>query len=293
MNLSWKDFVFSIKKEAGANDPPASVSRNTHDGLGSTASYGASSFGGPLARRMPINGGGWKIWDSLRKINPLVMVDPKEMDRQVERERPDGSSDTYYHNILVGGANAGGRGVFGLSTLPFGVLLKGDNKELFRNGDISGIRAGIDKAISDKKNVRVWGHSWGGHDVVQLAKDYPNVQFIACDPVSWTGVPDRIPKNVTILRPDDKVPSDIFSALAQVVGHQWPLIEKGEGKTIVYHGNHVKGISDAIKRYNDDVRSERILKQRNANNGKTEQIDLRGAARNLTPYIMKMLRKEI
>lgn len=194
-------------------------------------------------------------------MDPTVRVDPSAISDAIKEQNPWGSSDTYYHNILVGGANAGGKGFFGLSPLPFGTLLLGDNRELYRNGDIRGIRTGIERALKAGKNVRVVGHSWGGADVANLAKDYPNAEFIACDPVSWFGVLDSLPKNLTIFRPDNKVPARRWTNRgAQIFGHQWPIIEKGDGRTIIYHGNHVDGLPDALSRYNNDVRSERILR---------------------------------
>ena len=86
-----------------------------------------------------------------------------------------------------------------------------------------------------------------------LALKYSKVPFILADPVSWTGVPKSIPKNVTILRPDNSTSEGSSvkrlintGRLAQILGHQWPKIEKGEGKTLTYRGDHTVGVGPAI-----------------------------------------------
>ena len=128
---------------------------------------------------------------------------------------PDEESDPHYYNILVGGANAAGEGFTALSALPFGVFAKGDNKELFCNGEVQEIRNAIERAAKRGKNVRVFGHSWGGAVVANLAPEYPEIPFYALDPVSWTGVPDEIPRNLTIYHPRGTDDID-FPRMAQI-----------------------------------------------------------------------------
>ena len=162
---------------------------------------------------------------------------------------PNEVSDPNYYNILVGGANAAGKGFTALSGLPFGVFAKGDNKELFRNDEVGKIRKAIERAVKQGKNVRVFGHSWGGATVARLAPEYPDVQFYALDPVSWTGIPDEIPKNLTIYRPRGTKTIDV-PRLAQILGHQWPVITKGEGKTVFYDGDHFLGLRREMNELN-------------------------------------------
>ena len=178
------------------------------------------------------------------------------------KKYPNDESDPYYYNILVGGANAGGEGFKGLSALPFGVLAKGQNRELIRNGEIKRIRDSIESALKDGKHVRVVGHSWGGGDVARLAKEYPDVPFFSLDPVSWTGRLKELPKNLTIVRPDGSMNGFDLPRGAQVFGGQWPLIQKGEGKTVVIPGDHVTGYGPWLTRMNREVREARLAQQK-------------------------------
>lgn len=175
---------------------------------------------------------------------------------------PDEESDPHYYNILVGGANAAGEGFTALSGLPFGVFAKGDNKELFCNGEVQEIRNAIERAVKLGRCVRVFGHSWGGATVARLASEYPDIPFYALDPVSWTGVLDEIPKNLTIYHPKG---TDDFDAprLAQILGRQWPIITKGEGKTVYYDGDHFLGLRPELNALNRRVRDERIAASTN------------------------------
>lgn len=170
---------------------------------------------------------------------------------------PEEESDPRYYNILVGGANAGGEGFTALSALPFGVFAKGDNKELFSSGEEQGIRRAIERAARRGKNVRVFGHSWGGAVVAKLAAEYPDMPFYALDPVSWTGVLDEIPKNLTIYHPRGTGDID-FPRLAQILGRQWPVIRKGEGKTVFYDGDHFLGLRREMNELNRRVMKEKV-----------------------------------
>ena len=167
-----------------------------------------------------------------------------------EARRYDMPNDPYYHNLLMAGANAGGNGFFGISDMPFGVVSKGENRQLFRNGQIKELRAALDAAIANGKHARVIGHSWGGADIAGIAKDYPEIPFYALDPVSWGGRPDKLPNNLTVLRPKDTGitnPNDtVLGWLAAKVGGRWPKIEGG--KTIYYDGGHVGGVGNAMNR---------------------------------------------
>ena len=169
---------------------------------------------------------------------------------------PDEESDPHYYNILVGGANAAGEGFTALSALPFGVFAKGDNKELFCNGEVQEIRNAIERAAKRGKNVRVFGHSWGGATVARLAPEFPDIPFYALDPVSWTGIPDEIPQNLTIYHPRGTDDFD-YPRLAQILGRQWPIITKGEGKTVYYDGDHFLGLRSEMNELNRRVRDER------------------------------------
>lgn len=163
-------------------------------------------------------------------------------------------SDPYYHNILVGGANAGGSGIKGLSSLPFGVLAKGDNKALFRNGEIDKIKKEIVGALEAGKHPRVIGHSWGGADVANLAKYFPGVPFIALDPVSWKNNIEKSPDNLTVFLPEDtsikgtlrQDGENLTSRLAPIFGHRW---NAPEGNVVRYKGGHVVGLNNAITQY--------------------------------------------
>lgn len=168
---------------------------------------------------------------------------------------PDEESDPRYYNILVGGANAAGEGFTALSALPFGVLAKGDNKELFCNDEVRQIRKAIERAVRQGKDVRVFGHSWGGATVANLASEYPDIPFYALDPVSWRGVLYELPKNLTIYHPRGNDDFD-FPRLAQILGRQWPVITKGEGKTILYDGDHFLGLRPAMNALNKQGRNE-------------------------------------
>lgn len=181
-------------------------------------------------------------------------------------------NDNYYHNILVGGANAGGNGFWAQSELPFGVLATGDNKKLFRNGDIKGIRSEIDRAVKERLHPRVVGHSWGGADIARMAKDYPDIPFIALDPVSWTGRIDELPKNLSIMRPRNtsyfgNEHENLFGYLAGKLGGRWPKIDKGEGTTYYYNGGHATNANHALnwlayKQWADRVSQEGVYRPR-------------------------------
>ena len=197
---------------------------------------------------------------------------------------PDEESDPHYYNILVGGANAAGEGFTALSALPFGVFAKGDNKELFRNGEVQEIRNAIERAAKRGKNVRVFGHSWGGATVARLAPEYPDIPFYALDPVSWTGIPDEIPKNLTIYHPRGNDDFD-YPRLAQILGRQWPVITKGEGKTVFYDGDHFLGLRPEMNALNQRVRNERTAAETNAQSvvQTTACGSLKTAKRNAAP----------
>ena len=170
---------------------------------------------------------------------------------------PDEESDPRYYNILVGGANAAGEGFSALSALPFGAFAKGDNKELFGHAEVQEIRKAIERAVRQGKNVRVFGHSWGGAVVANLAPEYPEIPFYALDPVSWTGVPDEIPRNLTIYHPRGTDDID-FPRMAQILGRQWPIIKKGKGKTVYYDGDHVTGVRREMNELNKRLKKEKV-----------------------------------
>ena len=165
-------------------------------------------------------------------------------------------TDPYYHEILVGGAGAGGTGLKGVSALPFGFLSKAKNKDVFRHDQVEEIENRIRKLIAEGKHPRVWGHSWGGAAIAGLAPKFKDVKFHALDPVSWTGIPDRLPDNLTIYRPtetgflDELVTSGPLTALATHLGHRWPIRAEG-GRYVSYRGDHVSGIENAIAEAHD------------------------------------------
>ena len=99
----------------------------------------------------------------------------------------------------------------------------------------------------------MFGHSWGGATVARLASEYPDIPFYALDPVSWTGVLDEIPKNLTIYHPRGTDDFD-YPRLAQILGRQWPIITKGEGKTVFYDGDHFLGLRPEMNELNRRVR---------------------------------------
>lgn len=253
---TWRDFAsIDMKKRAGANAVPIAVGYQNNGKAYSVPD--PEAFTG--SRRMNYGSGATignppptKTWMGMRTYD---LSDEA-------KKYPDDESDPYYHNILVGGANAAGKGFTALSALPFGVLAKGENKELFRNGEIDKIRAAIEKAQRDKKHVRVIGHSWGGADVARMAKDYPGVQFFALDPVSWTGRVKRLPKNLTIVRPDGSMNGFDLPRGAQVFGGQWPKIQEGEGSTVTIPGDHVAGYGPWLTRMNREVREARLDQQK-------------------------------
>lgn len=183
------------------------------------------------------------------------MVTPITLDD--EAKRVIGKSDPYFYNILVGGANAGGKGFLGLSDLPFGVLSKGTNRKLFRHNQQKQIRQEIDNALKKGLNPRVVGHSWGGSTVANIAKDYPNVPFYSMDPVSWTHRIDKTPKNLTIYYPRENSgsgSSNFATKLAPILGGRWPENINGEGNIRYYNGDHVEGVSDAVTGINNENR---------------------------------------
>lgn len=263
---TWRDFAsIEIKKTAGANDLPISVGYQNGRPFTVTS---PEAFSGP--RRMNYGAGATMgrrplFGDSGPKEKSKTWFGQKVYHLEDEAAKyPDEESDPYYHNILVGGCNAGGEGFKGLSALPFGVLAKGSNRELFRNGEIEKIRAAIEKARKNGKNVRVVGHSWGGGDVARMAADYPDIPFVSIDPVSWTGRLDSLPKNLTILRPDGSTDGWDTNKGAQIFGGQWPHITKGEGRTITYAGDHTTGAGRALTQLHNEVRNQRMAAERAA-----------------------------
>lgn len=170
------------------------------------------------------------------------------------REKENRINDPYYFNILVGGANAAGKGFFGLSQMPFGVAMEGDNHAIFRHNQEEDIKKAISVALGKGLHPRVFGHSWGGATVARLAELFPGVPMYALDPTSWTGRIDRTPKNLTICRPyimrdGNTVPGmrdKPLGELAPVFGGRWPRIDKGEGHTLEYVGSHVNGLDEAV-----------------------------------------------
>ena len=44
--------------------------------------------------------------------------------------------------------------------------------------------------------------------------------------------------------------------LAQIFGHQWPVITKGEGKTVIYDGDHFLGLRREMNELNRRVTNE-------------------------------------
>lgn len=265
---TWRDFasidmkkmaglmVFSgVMKEADTNGPPTSLVKGK--GMSAPLASYDGMQGGPLmrrtygSRRLEPDDGKFLGHDTFTLEDEARLY--KDEDLKAIGLYPD--SDPYYHNILVGGANAGGKGFTALSSLPFGILAKGRNRELFRNGQVKEVQAAIEKALSEGRHPRVVGHSWGASSVFHLADKYKDVPFILADPVSWTGVPKSIPKNVTILRPDNSSSEGSSikrngwintGRLAQIVGHQWPKILKGEGRTLIYRGDHTVGVGPTI-----------------------------------------------
>lgn len=172
--------------------------------------------------------------------------------------------DPYYHNILVGGCMAGGKNcITAASALPFGNLARSESKALFRWNEMDKVREEIRNAIAAGKHPRVVGHSWGGANIAGLAKDYPDVPFIALDPTSWTGRIDKTPANLTIFRPKDDSDKKGFllAELAPFIGGRWPKIP-GNGKLVEYNGGHVRGVDDAISKYVHHIRRLRENNER-------------------------------
>lgn len=157
-----------------------------------------------------------------------------------------------YVDFLVGGANAFGRGIEGLSGLPFGPAITGDIRAYRHNqGDElkRDLRAYLDKMKPGDKIPRVWGHSWGGSTVANIASEFPNVQFNALDPVSRFHRLDKYPDNLRVFQPEGNGEMDnttIFNSLARTVGGAWPVLPPEKGKTIRYKGDHINGIDSAI-----------------------------------------------
>lgn len=253
---TWRDFAtICMNKTAGANAVPIAVGYQ-----GDGKAYSVSDPEAFTGSRRMNHGSGATIGNPPPTKTWMGM---RTYDLSDEAKKyPDEESDPYYHNILVGGANAAGKGFTALSALPFGVLAKGENKELFRNGEIEKIRSAIEMAQRDKKHVRVIGHSWGGADVARMAKDYPNVQFFSLDPVSWTGRVKSLPKNLTIVRPDGSRNGFDLPRGAQVFGGQWPKIQEGEGVTVTIPGDHVIGYGQWLTRMNRKVREDRLAQQK-------------------------------
>lgn len=204
-----------------------------------------------------------------KKIEEIKNSIPKQQTLDTEaRQYGSRTSDPYYYNILVGGAGAAGKGLTGLSYLPFGILSTGKNRVLYRHNEGERIANEIRFALARKMHPRVFGHSWGGATVANMAKDFPDVPFYALDPVSRFNRLEEIPKNLTIYRPfgaddgsADKY-SDPITKAAVKIGGRWPKITKGEGKTIEYHGDHVGGLEgvcdriDLENRYNGPPMTE-------------------------------------
>lgn len=263
---SWMDFA-GISKKADMNDPPTMLVKDKRRAVPSAYYDGRQE--GPLARRTY---GSSRLKPDDGKFLGFDTFTLEDEARQYKDEDLKSSglyqdSDPYYHNILVGGANAAGRGFTALSALPFGILAKGRNRELFRNGQVKEVESAIENALSQGRHPRVAAHSWGASSVFHLALKYPEVPFILADPVSWMGVPKSIPKNVTILRPDNSNSEGSSikrnglintGRLAQIFGHQWPRIEKGEGKTVTYKGDHTVGVGPAITALVEKERRERV-----------------------------------
>jgi pimeloyl-ACP methyl ester carboxylesterase len=204
---------------------------------------------------------------SFRVVNDMVTALDMYADRYREtldtaarRNASSGVDDPGWHNILVGGAAAAGTGLRGLSELPFGVLSKGKgNNELYRFNEWDKIRAAIDKATSNNKKVRVFGHSYGGATVANIAKDYPNVPVYALDPVGWFDRLDKIPKNLTIVRPDPGYVSTrdgIVARLAPLMGGRWPILEDQKERYMLYDGGHVSGVDLAVNKIVNNNRTD-------------------------------------
>jgi hypothetical protein len=256
--------VKCIEKVAGVNDPPSLISYSRgHDGKHRQTNVEYPGFGESSLAQIG-RGTNRVIEKALSPITDLLYGEPAYTLDSTSKENPYGEPDDYYHEILVGGANAGGRGIFGASKLPFGVLSRAKSKALFRNGDEEGIRKEIDKSLKAGLKPRVWGHSWGGSRVAGISKDFPDVPFYSLDPVSWTGRLDKIPKNLTILRPrNDNVKNskDFGTRLAPIVGGRWPVIDEQQDRYIYYTGDHVNGLNEAVNAIVREVRGKRLADQ--------------------------------
>ncbi|MBQ1511621.1 MAG: hypothetical protein IIZ54_12195 [Selenomonadaceae bacterium] len=196
--------------------------------------------------------------DMVTALNSYADRHRKTLDTTARRYG--GVDDPGWHNILVGGAAAAGTGLRGLSYLPFGILSKGKgNNELYRFNELDKIRAAIDKATSNNKNVRVFGHSYGGATVANIAKDYPNVPVYALDPVGWFDRLDKIPKNLTIVRPNPEYVSTgdgIVARLAPLIGGRWPILKDQKERYMLYDGGHVSGVDLAVNKIVNNNRTD-------------------------------------
>lgn len=159
-------------------------------------------------------------------------------------------------DFLVGGANAAGRGLNGLSSLPFGAAITGKIK-LYRHNQGDKLRSDLIKYLNNMKDgdptPRVIGHSWGGATVANLAREFQdkNVPFIALDPVSRFGRLQEYPKNLTVFQPTENSDSgdNLASKLARIFGGAWPVLPDDNGKTIRYDGGHVDGVDYALNNF--------------------------------------------
>lgn len=157
-----------------------------------------------------------------------------------------------YVDFVVGGANAAGRGIQGISYLPFGPAMTGDYR-LYRNDQMAKLRKDLTSYLKTLKDgdprPRVWGHSWGGSAVANLAKEFPDVSFTALDPVSWFNRLDKYPDNLRVFQPNPATASkekDLPSRLARIFGGAWPTLPADKGKTIMYDGGHCEGVEEAV-----------------------------------------------
>ena len=169
------------------------------------------------------------------------------------RESQDGDSWRKGHHVdfLVGGANAAGRGLNGLSYLPFGAAITGDFK-LYRHDQGDKLIRDLKEYLKNMKpgdpTPRVFGHSWGGSTVANIAKEFPNVQFNAIDPVSWFNRLSEYPANLRVFQPDEDSDTneDWQNTAARVVGGAWPVLPESAGNTVRYKGGHVQGVEEAV-----------------------------------------------
>lgn len=170
---------------------------------------------------------------------------------------------------LVVGVGGYGEGEGGPSYRYFDWLRNKPNSVYLRYDDTRYLKEILDAARQSKIPTTVFGHSYGGASIAGLAEKYPEVFFIASDPVSrFSNKKDKIIDNLLYQMPIRLTPTNLSGGnMISAIGGRWyppfdhTIYYNKDGHTSSTADNDLKTMYDGIKLWLEQGKTAPQIKQ--------------------------------